>query len=154
MYLLAVISMVLLIGIDQITKLLTVKYLMPVDTITIIDGFFKLTYVENKGAAFGFLQGAKWLFVVIGIIIVAAGAVYYKRLVKEKGGAVLRLSLILIGAGAIGNIIDRVFRGFVVDMLDFYIFGYNYPVFNFADICVCIGAVLLIISVFFSKGEK
>lgn len=154
MYLLAVISMILLIGVDQITKLLTVKYLMPVDTITIIDGFFKLTYVENRGAAFGFLQGAKWLFVIIAVVLVIAGAFYYKKLAKKKGSGLIRVSLILIGAGAVGNVIDRVIRGFVVDMFDFYIFGYNYPVFNFADICVCVGAVLLVISVFFAKEEK
>ncbi len=154
MYLLAVISMILLIGIDQITKLLTVKFLVPVETITIIDGFFKLTYVENRGAAFGFLQGAKWLFVIIAVVFVVAGAIYYRRLAREKGNTLIKAAIVLIGAGAVGNVIDRVVRGYVVDMLDFYIFGYNYPVFNFADICVCVGAVLLVISVFFTKGDK
>lgn len=153
MYLLAVISMILLIGIDQLSKCLTVRYLKPVDTIAIIDGFFSLTYVENRGAAFGFLQGAKWLFVIIAVVLVVAGAIYYGRLCKKNGNRILKTSLILIGAGAVGNVIDRLYRGFVVDMIDFKIFGFSYPVFNFADIWVCAGAGLLIISVLFSKEE-
>ncbi len=154
MYLSAVISMILLIGIDQITKALAVKYLMPIDSITIIDGFFKLTYVENRGAAFGFLEGAKWLFVIVAAAVIAAGAFYYRKLVIKKSNFIIRAALVLIGSGAIGNVIDRVARGFVVDMISVYIFGYSYPVFNFADICVCVGAALLVISVFFAKEDK
>jgi signal peptidase II len=154
MYIAAVISMVMLIGIDQFTKFLTVKYLMPVHSVTIINNFFELTYVENRGAAFGFLQGAKWLFVIIAIVILIVGAVYYSRLVKENGSKFIRYALILIGAGAIGNVIDRLFRSFVVDMLNFNILGYDFPVFNFADICVCVGAAVFAIAVLFFKEEK
>lgn len=150
---LPIISMILLIGVDQLTKYMTVKYLEPVSTIPIIKGFFSFTYVENRGAAFGFLQGAGWLFVVIALVLVVAGFIYYKKHLNDSDKLV-KISLVLIGSGAIGNVIDRVTRGYVVDMLDFNIFGYNFPVFNFADICVCVGAGLLILSLLLTKEGK
>ncbi len=153
MYILPLILPAVLILTDQIIKYFTVTKLMPVGNIDIIDNFFSLTYVENKGAAFGFLQGAKWLFIIVTIGICALCIVYYVKLKKENKSRLIRIALLLICSGAVGNFIDRVFRGYVVDMLNFYIFGFNYPVFNFADICVCIGAFLLVLGAFLSDRE-
>ncbi len=150
-----VVIFVVLAAIDQITKYITLVNLKPIGNINIIDGFFSLTYVENKGAAFGMLEGGKWLFVALTVIVCAVCAVYYLRLKREKRLFIVRAAIVLICSGAVGNMIDRLFRGFVVDMLNFYIFGYDFPVFNFADICVCTGAFLLIVGImFFDKGKE
>lgn len=153
MFIPLIVAVVLLIGIDQFTKLLAIKYLMPVGSVDIINNFFKLTYVENRGAAFGIMQGAKWVFVIIAVIILIFAIRYYIKLCKEKKNRLMRVSLLLVVSGAIGNVIDRVFRGYVVDLLDFNVFGYDFPVFNFADICVCVGAAIMIISVLLSKED-
>lgn len=154
MYFIAILAVVVLISIDQVTKFLTIKYLMPIDSVTIIDGFFRLTYVENRGAAFGILQGAKWLFVVIAVVLIVCGVIYFKKLVKTGGNKLMMTALVMVGAGAVGNIIDRLYYGFVVDMLDFDIFGYNFPVFNFADILVCVGAALMVVCLGFMDKSK
>ncbi len=153
MYILPVILLGILILTDQLTKHIAVTVLMPVGNIDIIDNFFSLTYVENKGAAFGFLQGAKWLFIILTIAICILCIIYYVRLRRENRSRLIRIALIFICSGAVGNLIDRVFRGYVVDMLNFYILGYDYPVFNFADICVCTGAFLLVVGAFLSDRE-
>ena len=129
MFLLPVLIILAIVIIDQITKYMTVSMLMPINSVEIIKNFFSLTYVENRGAAFGTMMGGRWFFVALTVIVVVAG-------------------------GAIGNCIDRLFRGYVVDMLSFNFFGYSFPVFNFADICVVIGAVLLVVSLCFTKEGK
>lgn len=145
----------LLVGIDQGIKYITLRLLKPIGSVDIINGFFRLTYVENRGAAFGIMTGGRWLFVVLTIVVLAVCIYYYHKLVCDNKLLSVRVALVLICAGAVGNAIDRVLRGFVVDMLDFNIFGYNYPVFNFADICVCVGAVLLVIgAIFFDRGNE
>ena len=141
------------IGVDQITKIIARTYLQPKGTITVIKNFFSFTYVENKGGAWGIFGGNLWLFIII--TIGALGAMFY--LLKDfdiKANPLYSISLALIIAGAIGNFIDRIILKYVTDFLDFYIFGYDFPVFNFADICITIGVALLIIKlIFFSKGE-
>lgn len=154
MYVLPVIVFLALVAADQIIKYMAVIKLMPVKNIDVIENFFSLTYVENRGAAFGFLQGAKWLFIILTIIICVLCAVYYVRLKRENKYKLTRAAIVLICSGAIGNLIDRLFRGYVVDMFNFYIFGFDYPVFNFADICVCIGALLLLSGTLFFDKEK
>lgn len=145
---------ILLVAADVFTKMAALKYLVPIKSKSLIDGFFSLTYVENRGAAFGSMQGARWFFVIITVAIVVAAIIYYKRLEKNKQNILLRAAILLVASGAIGNLIDRVFRGYVVDFLDFYIFGYNFPVFNFADICVVVGAGLLLLWTFKSDTKS
>ena len=154
MYIFPVIVFLVLVAADQIIKLVTVARLMPVENIDIIDNFFSLTYVENKGAAFGFLQGAKWLFIILTVVICIFCAVYYVRLKRENKNIWTRAAIVLICSGAVGNLADRLLRGYVVDMFNFYIFGWDFPVFNFADICVCIGAFLLAAGALFLDREE
>ncbi len=155
MILMPLVFCAILIMIDQGIKYITVLGLKPVGSVDIISGFFSLTYVENRGAAFGMLQGGKWLFVVLTVVVCIVCAVYYVKLAEQNRLLIVRSAIVLICGGAIGNMIDRLFRGYVVDMLDFNIFGYDFPVFNFADICVCIGAFLLVVGiVFFDREEK
>lgn len=109
-------------------------------TIVLIPGVFELTYVENRGAAFSILQNHVSLFVVITCVILCA-IVYslYKGLVLTRVG---RCALLLVAGGAVGNLIDRIVRGYVVDM--FYFKLINFPVFNVADIFVVCGGILFV----------
>lgn len=139
---------------DQLVKLLCVLKLKPINTKCIIDNFFYLTYVENRGAAFGMLKGARWIFVIIAIIATTLGIYYYNKLKNEKFVSLYRVSIILILSGAIGNMIDRVFRGYVVDMFHFIFWGKDFAVFNIADIYVCVGTFFLALAIIFSDFKN
>ena len=155
MILMPLVFCAILIMIDQGIKYITVLGLKPVGSVDIISGFFSLTYVENRGAAFGMLQEGKWLFVALTVVVCVVCVIYYAKLVSENRLFIVRAAIVLICGGAIGNMLDRLFRGYVVDMFDFNIFGYDFPVFNFADICVCIGAFLLVVGImFFDREDK
>jgi len=138
-----------LVLLDQISKIAIIKYLKPVGTLELIKGFFSLTYVENRGAAFGILQNARWVFIAATVIISIAIIVY--KIKYSPSGRLINTSLCLLISGAIGNLIDRVFRGYVVDMLE--VTFITYPVFNVADCFVVVGAVLLGIYVLFVYKE-
>ncbi|MBA1333775.1 MAG: Lipoprotein signal peptidase [Firmicutes bacterium] len=131
---------------DRLTKYVAKGYLRPRGSLPVINGIFHLTYVENRGVAFGMLQNKGWVFipVTLGIIL---GIVYLLSKAK-KGSRMLRLPMAMILGGAIGNLYDRIFLGYVVDFLDFRI----WPVFNLADSSIVIGAVLLGYFIAF-KGE-
>jgi len=133
----------ILLTIDRLTKLAITTNIIEGDKITIINGFFNITNVKNEGAAFSILQGKQVLFYVITII---ALAFFIYLFIKAKNNTLERVSCTLMFAGALGNFIDRLMNGYVVDFLDFIILGWDFPVFNFADICLTIGAFLLIIS--------
>ncbi|KGJ50344.1 lipoprotein signal peptidase [Clostridium sp. NCR] len=146
MYILIILG---LIGLDQISKFLAVKYLVNIGSIPIIKDIFHLTYVENRGAAFGMFQNNQMIFVVVALAACIFGLYYlYKKQLNLLG----KSAIILIIAGAIGNLIDRVRLGFVVDYFDFRIV-WNY-VFNVADVFVVIGTILLCIYIIFFENDK
>ena len=124
---------------DQFTKYLSVKYLKPVDSIVVIKDILNFSYVENRGAAFGILQNKRWLFIILTIIICIA--IIYYIYTYRAASMLLKICLSLILGGALGNLIDRIRVGYVVDMIHFTFI--NYPVFNIADISVVIGTILL-----------
>lgn len=139
-----------LLGIDQFTKWLTIRFIMPVSTVPIIKNVFHLTYIENAGAAFGIMQNKTWLFVVITVLFLAAVLGYF---IKRKPQSKLMVcALTLLTGGALGNFIDRIFRGYVVDMLDFRLI--HFAVFNMADVFVVAGALLLAYYLIFVEGRK
>lgn len=132
------------IMLDQLTKWLSVKYLEPIypDSIPIIKNVFQLTYVENDGAAFGMLDNHRMLFMVPSVVMIVALSLYlFLGLAENKLYAV---SVAMIISGGIGNMIDRIALGYVVDMLDFVLI--NFAVFNVADSFVCVGAGFLILA--------
>lgn len=143
------IALILLTAADQVTKLLTLKYIKPVGSLEIIKNILSLTYVENRGAAFGIMQNSRYIFIIITIVLSAV--MVYFLFFKKNESKLLKLSLTMILSGAVGNLIDRVFLGYVVDMIE--VTFINYPVFNFADCCVVIGAVLFCIYVMFIYKE-
>jgi len=149
-----ILIIVFCIALDQVTKAIARVSLQPKGSITIIKNFFEFTYVENRGGAWGSFSGKLWLFVII--TIAALGFMFY--LMKDfdlKTNAFYSIGLVLIIAGAIGNFIDRIIFKYVTDFLDFNIFGYDFPVFNVADICITVGVFMMIIKlIFFSKGME
>ncbi|HBU12477.1 MAG TPA: signal peptidase II [Clostridiales bacterium] len=139
---------------DQVSKYLAQEILMglPGQSVEFIPGFFSFTYAENTGAAFSIFSNATWaLAIVSAVLAVIMVVVLYKA--RNFKSWLMKLSLSFIIGGAIGNLIDRVFRGFVVDMLEFQ---FNFAVFNVADSFVCIGAVMLGVFViwFWEKDKK
>ena len=130
----------ILIIIDQAIKWISRTKLTKFESYPVIDGFFHFTYVENRGAAFGMLQNKTWFFVLITFVVVGYMIYFTKK--NKNIDKKLTFVLSIITAGAIGNLIDRIWLGFVVDMFDFR--GIWQFVFNFADICVVVGGIFLI----------
>lgn len=153
MYLIALVVSIILIAVDQITKYIAIQYLKPVGYITLVDGLFSLTFVENGGAAFGIFQGGRWFFIILTSILLVGICVYYYKLPKTRVYSWVRFSLILIIAGAVGNYIDRFRNGYVVDF--FQALFIDFPVFNMADIYVVTGTILFtILLLFFIEGNE
>jgi len=122
----------------------------------VIDGFFSLVYVMNPGAAFGFLAGAPEIFrylFFISITVLAILLIIYYILKSKAQDVLIVISLTLIFGGAVGNLIDRIRFGAVVDFLDFYIGTWHWPAFNAADSAISIGAVLMIWEMLVSRKK-
>ena len=139
----------LIAGIDQAIKYFVVQDLMPVKEVKVIDGLFSLVYVENRGVALGMMQNHVWLFAVITVLLIAV--LLFFIISKKFTGKLFIISTMLLIGGGIGNFIDRITRGYVVDYLSVSFFP---PVCNFADYCITVGAVLLIISMIMSDMSK
>jgi signal peptidase II len=156
LFALVVFSIILL---DQLTKSWIIAKLRIHDAFSVVDGFFNIVHVRNPGAAFGFLAGASPLFRSVFFITVTLAAVflilyYLRRHLRDESikEPFLVWSLALILAGAIGNLIDRLRFGEVVDFLDVYVKTYHWPAFNVADSAISTGASLLIVAIL--KQEK
>ena len=139
----------LIAGIDQAIKYFVVQDLMPIKEVKVIDGLFSLVYVENRGVALGMMQDHVWLFAVITVLLIAV--LLFFIISKKFTGKLFIISTMLLIGGGIGNFVDRVTKGFVVDYLSVSFFP---PVCNFADYCITVGAVLLIISMIMSDMSK
>lgn len=142
MWILFVLSIIFgVIVLDQVSKLLVLHFLYE-DKVTLIPGVLDFTYVENRGMAFGLLADHRWVFMLLSTVGIAALAFYLFRYVKPTLG---RVALALIIGGGIGNMIDRIAYGFVVDFIDFCAFDFWVWVFNVADAAVCVGAGLFVL---------
>lgn len=142
--------MVLAVFLDQLTKYLTILFLKPVDTLPIIEDVLHLTYVENTGAAFGMMKDQRWLFMIVSTVAIIALLIYlFKKKTQPK---LENLAIAFIVGGGIGNMIDRVLLGYVVDMIDFRLI--NFAVFNVADSFVCVGAGLLMLYIILSGVKE
>lgn len=138
-----VIMIILLIIIDQVTKCIVVKNMYN-SNITVLEGILSFTYVENKGGAYGIGNDSTLMFIIVNAIVIT---LITKFILSKKNdiSTYILISLGLILAGGTGNLVDRVFRGFVVDYIDFNHL-IKFPVFNIADICVVLGCMLVIIN--------
>lgn len=138
-----IIISIILLCIDQISKLLVVNLLTKTNSITIIKNFFYLTYINNDGAAFSILVGKRIFLILIAVLVI----VMLIRCIKKNNiqNKLELVSISLIIGGSLGNLMDRVVRGYVIDFLDFKIFNYNFPIFNLADTFIVIGVILLLL---------
>lgn len=137
------ITMCSCIFIDQLIKIIVRIFVDLNDSYVIINNFFYLTRVHNLGAAWGILAGNRYFLIFVALIFIS---IFYFIFIKDK--KITNFEAISYGillGGIIGNLIDRLIYGYVIDYLDFYPFGYNYPVFNFADMCIVISIVLVVI---------
>ncbi len=140
-----------LVSVDQLTKWLAVVGLKGAGTESLIPGVLGFTYVENEGAAFGILQGQRWLFLIFTGVVMAA-ILMLLLFGKFRSYRMFNISATLIVAGGIGNFIDRLIHGYVVDFIQVQFF--EFPVFNVADCFVVIGSLLLLVFFFFFYDEK
>lgn len=130
------ITFLLVIVIDQLTKYLVVENFALGETMPLLENIFHFTYVRNRGAAFGILQGQQWFFIVVTIIVLAAIIIFYKELPLHNMWN--RIALGLAIGGAIGNLIDRLRLGYVIDFIDLRV----WPVFNIADSSVVVAVAI------------
>jgi signal peptidase II len=149
-----ILSIILIL--DFGTKYLAYTFLRQIRTITIIPDFLHLTYVENRGAAFGFLAEANSRFRTPFFILVSLLAIIFiiSLYKKIEGNRIFHTGLLFILGGAVGNLIDRLRSGFVIDFLDFHWYQYHWPAFNLADTFICIGVGLLLFDMFFCSKEN
>ena len=133
------VSVALLVVIfDQLTKYYVVENFYLGESVPVIENIFHWTYILNPGAAFGMLEGSRWFFVVIAVVVL--GGIWYMKDEINEGGWMMQYGAALFGGGAIGNLIDRARSGLVVDFFDFRI----WPVFNVADIAICVGVAMIL----------
>lgn len=151
-YICAVILIFAGVAADQFVKYLTVVYLKGRPSLVIWEGVFELTYLENRGAAFGLLQNQRFFFIFTSLLIFAAVIFVYLRIPETGRYLPLRLCVTFVFAGAAGNLIDRIRLGYVVDM--FYFRLIDFPVFNIADIYVTVSFAVLVILLFFVYKEE
>lgn len=135
---------IILLLVDQISKLIVIRSIDINQSIELIKNFFYLTYTHNTGAAFSILTGQRIFLILIAIVILIILFNYIRKNKVERKIEKIAFSLII--GGSLGNLIDRIVRGYVVDFFDVKIFGYNFPVFNVADTFIVIGVLLLLIS--------
>jgi signal peptidase II len=132
---------------DQLIKFIVNSSLRPGGSIPVIRNILNLTYVQNRGAAWGIFPGQNWL--LLGIAVAVVGLLFYYHF-KLSRGDIMQLGLGLVLGGVLGNSLDRFFRHFVIDFVDFII----WPVFNLADMMIDLGVAILLFRLFFSKEEK
>ena len=146
---LSVILVIVLLGIDLLLKYLVSTYLT---TVNIIDNFFSLTYVLNDGAAFSLFASRTYLLILIALICLFFIIYELKNNLDDR---MLSIGYSLALAGLLGNFLDRLIDGYIIDYLSFKILGYNYPIFNFADILIVVGIVIVIIKeILKERGKK
>ncbi|WMJ84296.1 signal peptidase II [Oscillospiraceae bacterium LTW-04] len=135
---------------DQLIKLWALNSLAPIGTMMVIPGVLSFTYVENPGAAFGIFTGRRTLLIILVATILCVAA--WLLLSGKIKGRLEKLSTLLIISGGLGNLIDRIRYGFVVDYIDINAL-FSYPMFNLADCCVVVGACLMLITAFRSEQK-
>ena len=139
--------------IDQLSKIYINSSMDLHTSITVIENYFNITYLRNKGAAFGFLANNSYrlpFFILVSLVAIVVIGVAFYRLRPDQKLATFCLALIL--SGAVGNLIDRVRLGEVIDFIDVHWYQYHYPAFNVADSAICVGVFLLAIDMF--REEK
>ena len=142
---------IILFVIDQISKLLIDKFLVLGKSYTIFDKFLYITKAYNDGVSFSMLQGHRCLIILISLVILVFLYFYMKKFKVNKRNLI---GFSLAFGGLFGNLVDRLVYGYVIDFIDFYVFNYNYPIFNFADSFICIGILILLYSIYMGEDNE
>ncbi|MTV22819.1 signal peptidase II [Staphylococcus delphini] len=145
------ITLIILIG-DQLTKFIIRTQMTIGESFAVLPKFLYITSHRNNGAAWGILSGKMTFFYIITVIILVALIVFYIK--EAKNHMLMQIAISLLFSGALGNFIDRVSSGEVVDFIDTVIFGYDFPIFNIADASLTIGVILLIIVLLKDQNQK
>lgn len=132
---------------DQLSKYYISHVLLPQMSVPVIPQIFHITYILNAGAAFGILENKRLLFIIIALFILAGVGYFYRKIPQQY--RLFRLGIGLMAGGAIGNLIDRIATGYVIDFFDFRI----WPVFNIADMAIVCGVIMMIYTILFMKKE-
>ena len=141
--------------VDQFTKIVIDRSMTLYQSIPVLDGLFNLTYLRNKGAAFSFLATASWRIpFFIGVTLVAAVVILMTVRKLREEQRLAQSALAMIFSGAVGNLIDRVRLGEVIDFLDVYWKGYHWPTFNVADSLICVGVTLMALEMFRDERKQ
>lgn len=141
----------IIILLDQISKGLVDKYIELGESIKIVNKFFYLTNINNNGAAWGMLSGKTNLLIAITFVVIIL-LFYYLKDFKKNAFNIIAFGLLL--GGIVGNLIDRLFLGYIKDFLELNIFGYHFPIFNIGDMSIVIGAILLIMAILSGEEKK
>lgn len=144
---LVLISLAVII-LDRVTKILVQSYLAEGESIPVVPGVMSLTYILNPGAAFGMLEHQRLFFILMTVAVIAV-LIYFWRRIKEEA-IVVQLGAAFFLGGAVGNLIDRIETGFVIDFFDFYF----WPIFNVADIFICVGVGLIVWNIVMDECRK
>lgn len=152
-YVIPFILITVLIGFDQLTKGLIVSLTEYRSSYAVIEGFLYITHHYNEGAAWGIMQGQTWFFYLTTLFALGI-FVYFATQISFKEKRWYSLGVLLLIAGAIGNFIDRVLFGHVIDFIDVYIFTYDYPIFNLADSYLTIGMILFAIDLLLLEPRR
>lgn len=150
-------SAIALLGIiiDQLTKIYIDRSMQLFDSIAVMENFFHITYVRNRGAAFSFLSNASWrlpFFITVSIIAALVILIAFRKLRDDQ--KLGQISLAMIFSGAVGNLIDRVRLGEVIDFLDVHWYRHHWPAFNVADSLICVGVFLLAIDMILEEKRQ
>lgn len=147
--LVAVLVIAVVLIVDLVTKAAVAGSMDRGDSLTVIDGFFNITYVQNTGAAWSMGSGCEGFMNVVIVLtfVIVAAVLFVLAYPDSRKNMLLVVSLAMVSSGAVGNLVDRLMLGYVRDFFDFDIFGYDFPVFNVADISLVVGVLLLIVCI-------
>ena len=156
-FLIVVTAALNLVLVDAVVKELAAGYLKGSAAVSVIPGFFNLAYVENRGCAWGMFQGQVWPLAVFGLVALAFLIWKRKTIFVSQHSQLLNFTTAaaepLLYAGIVGNVIDRLFRGYVIDMFDFHWGVHHYPCFNVADALICVSVGFLLLTSFLTKKK-
>ncbi len=151
-FLLPIIFVSILTAIDQLTKYIVTSKLALYESISIIKDVFAITYIQNRGVAWGMFQGGRIIFLILTILVLLMCFYIYSNIAEKKEFLPLRINIIILMAGALGNMIDRINLGYVIDFLSFELI--NFPVFNVADIYVVVSMIFVFLLIAFKYSDN
>ncbi len=154
-YLLLLITTFVVVVLDQVSKLYVATHFRLYESVTVLENFFHITYLRNRGAAFGILanHAVRVPFFISVTVLAVCGILWYLHRVSDRQ-RLLQVSLSLIFAGALGNLIDRIRFGEVIDFLDFHWYRHHWPAFNVADSAITVGVTLMLLDLFLEERRK